>query len=75
LENVTNLIRLVALLVLGFAYLIGLGWLVLGPLVHKSLINIKRDPLHLQEIAQLILVGLFANYAFVLIFNHFDPVF
>lgn len=67
--NVTNIINLTLLVTFGLACFTGLGWLVVGPLVRKSIVNKKREPILIQEVAQMMLIGLIINYGLVLVFQ------
>jgi hypothetical protein len=51
------------------AYLLGLGWLAVGPLLHGSLTIKKRDLSLLQEIPLMMLSGLIINYGIILSFQ------
>ena len=60
------MIQLILLLVCGTTYLAGLGWLLIGPVYHGSLIVRKKTPFSPQETALSILAGLILNYAITL---------
>lgn len=62
-----NFIKLITLIVLGFLFLIGQGWLIFGPLFHGSLISKKRLIPYFHELAILMISGLIINYGIVLL--------
>jgi hypothetical protein len=62
-----NSLKLILLITLGFLFLIGQGWLIIGPLLQGSLFNKKRDIPHFQEISLMMISGLIINYGIVLI--------
>lgn len=57
-----NAIKLILLITLGVLYLAGLGWLIIGPLLHGSLINRKKEIPRFQEISLMMISGLIINY-------------
>lgn len=62
-----NSIKLILLIVLGCLFLIGQGWLIVGPFFHGSLFSKKRAIPNFVEISFLIICGLIINYGIVLI--------
>ena len=69
LPTVINAIRLFFLLGVGFEILWGLGWLAVGPMLHNSLFQKKREIPLLQEIGLILVCGLILNFALVLCFQ------
>lgn len=69
MQNVINVFKLYVLLNLGFAYLVGLGWLLVSPILNRSFIKIKRKYSLLYEIPLMMLSGLVINYGLVLLFH------
>jgi hypothetical protein len=49
--------------------MIGQGWLVIGPSLHGSLINNKREISYFQELSLMMISGLIINYGLVLIIH------
>ena len=60
-------INLFGLIVLGFAILTGVGWVVIGPLVHGSLFRLRSDVSTSQELPLLLLFGIVINYGILLV--------
>ena len=69
MQNVISIIMLILLISLGLIFLLGQGWLVLGPLLHGSLLRKNREISLLQEIPLMMISGLIINYGIVLIFH------
>lgn len=64
-----NVIKLVLIISLGFLYLIGLGWLVIGPVLHGNLFKRRSEFSFYQEIALMMIGGLVINYGLVLLLH------
>ncbi len=64
-----NLFKIILLIILGFGYFIGLGWLVFGPVLHGSLIKNQREISLFQEIPLVLIGGLIINFGLVLFFQ------
>ena len=64
-----NLFKIILLIILGFGYFIGLGWLVFGPVLHGSLIKNQREISLFQEIPLVLIGGLIINLGLVLTFQ------
>ncbi|HCS39492.1 MAG TPA: hypothetical protein DIW44_07905 [Anaerolineaceae bacterium] len=62
-----NSIKLLLLIALGLIYFIGLGWLVIGPLLHGSLVNRKNTESRFLELSIIFISGLIINYGIVLL--------
>ena len=62
MDTVINIIQLVLFVLTAFLYLTGLGWLVIGPILHGNLTHSNADTSLLQEIPLVILAGLILNY-------------
>ena len=60
-------LRLAALIGLGPLFMLGLGWLAVGPALHGSLTAKEPDTDLLQEIPLMLLAGLVVNYGAILI--------
>jgi len=71
LHTVINGIQLFLLLGLGVTFFLGLGWLIVGYLLHGSLTIKKRNTSILQEIALALTSGLIINYGIVICFQSF----
>lgn len=69
LHTALNFIKLVLLISLGLTFLLGQGWLVVGPILHGSLTIKKKDVSLLQEIPLALISGLIINYGIVLCFQ------
>jgi len=69
LLTAVNSIRLFLLIILGVLYFIGLGWLVVGPLIHNSLFNRIKMESKLNELPIILIGGLIINYGIVLIIH------
>ena len=67
--TVINAIKLFLLISLGLTFLLGQGWLVVGPLLHGSLTIKKKDVPLLQEIPLALLSGLIINHGIILCFQ------
>ena len=63
---VYSAIKLILVLGLGLVYLIGLGWLIAGPLLHGKLAKQKAKVPLLQQIPLAMVSGLVLNYGIVL---------
>jgi len=61
LSTATNLIKLFLLINLGLFYFLGLGWVIIGPLLHGSLIKKTKDFSLLQEVPLALLCGMIIN--------------
>ena len=66
---VPDLLKLALLLGLGLTCLTGLGWLLVGPLLHGSLTMRKKDAPLLLELPLALLCGLITNYGITLLFQ------
>lgn len=66
LHTVLNALKLAAVIGLGLAYLLGLGWLVVGYLLHGNLLRQKQSVSLLQQVSLALVCGLVLNYAIVL---------
>lgn len=62
-----NAIKLLLLISLGFLYLIGQGWLIIGPLLHGSLFNRKKEISRSLEMSLLLISGVIINYGLTII--------
>jgi hypothetical protein len=69
LNIVLSAIKLFLVLGLGLIFLLGQGWLVIGPIIHGSLINQRKEIPLLQEIPLMLMSGLIINYGIVLLFQ------
>ena len=67
MSTAINLVKFVLLLAGSLVYLVGLGWLVIGPLLHGSLINKKKDTLLVNEFPLILLGGFIVNFGILLI--------
>ena len=66
---VISAIKLCLVIILGLFFLLGQGWLVIGPLIHGSLISKKKEIPLLHEIPLVMMSGLIFNYGIVLLFQ------
>jgi hypothetical protein len=66
LNTVISAIKLFLLFSLGVPFLLGLGWLAVGPILHGSLTIKKKDIPLLQEIPLMLMSGLIINYGIIL---------
>lgn len=62
-------VKLFLLISLGLMFLLGQGWLVVGPILQGSLIITKRHIPLLQEIPLMLMSGLILNYGMILFFQ------
>lgn len=62
MDTVINTFQLVLFILTAFLYLVGLGWLLIGPILHGNLTHRKADTSLLQEIPLVVLAGLILNY-------------
>jgi len=69
LQTVISATKLFFLVSLGILYLLGLGWLIIGPMLHGSLTTRREDIPLLQEIPLAFMGGLITNYGIVLCFQ------
>lgn len=67
LLTAVNSIKLLLLITLGLTYFIGLGWLVIGPMLHGSLVNRKNAESRFLELSIIFISGLIINYGIVLL--------
>lgn len=65
-----NVINLIGLILLGSAYLTGLGWLVIGPLRFGGLVRSKTDFVWPIDIPVIFLTGIIMNYGLLLIITN-----
>lgn len=64
--TVINAIKLFILIFSALIFLMGQGWLVVGPILHGNLTIKKRDTSLLQEIPLMLICGLIINYGIIL---------
>jgi len=64
-----NAISLVGCLIIGFILLIGLGWLLIGPMINGSLFQRKSETSSWQSLPLLIITGLMIDYGISLLFQ------
>lgn len=64
-----NAIKLILLISLGLFYFIGLGWLVIGPLLHGNLFTRIKEFQRSQEISLMMISGLIINYGITIILH------
>ena len=64
-----NSLKLLSLIIFWLMIFLGLGWLVVGPVLHGSLFRKKREILLLQEIPLMLVSGMILNYGIVFIFQ------
>jgi len=64
--NAVEVFKLFLLLSIGFLYLWGQVWLLIGPLLNESLIHRKKEVPLLQEIPILLIGGLIINYGIII---------
>ena len=69
MSTALNLLRLVGLTAAALLYLVGLGWLIAGPLLHGSLLRRKSDSLLIEEFPLILLGGFILNFGILLIFQ------
>ena len=67
LSTVINLLKFAAIMVVSLAYLYGLGWLLVGPLLNRSLISKRNDLLLIQESPLTLLAGFIINFGILLV--------
>ena len=65
-------VELSLIICIGLIALLGLGWLVVGPVVQGSLIFNKRDIPLFQEIPLMLVSGIIINYGIILCFQSLD---
>jgi len=69
LSTALNLLRLVGLTAAALLYLVGLGWLIAGPLLHGNFLRRKMDSLLIEEFPLILLGGFILNFGILLIFQ------
>jgi hypothetical protein len=69
LNTVISAIKLFLLISLGLTFLLGQGWLAVGPILHGSLTIKKRNIPLIQEFPLMLMCGLIINYGMILIFQ------
>ncbi len=67
MSTALSLLRLVLLTTGAVLYLVGLGWLIVGPLLHGSLTRRKMDSLLIEEFPLILLGGFILNFGILLI--------
>jgi len=67
LSTVLDLLTIVALIAGCVLYLLGLGWLAVGPLLHGSLFKRRRDTLLVEEFPLILLGGFILNFGILLV--------
>jgi len=67
LSTALSLLKFALVLVLSLVYLIGLGWLVVGPLLHRHWFKRQQSTLLVQEIPLSLLAGFIINFGILLI--------
>ncbi len=69
MSTALNLLRLVGLTAAALLYLVGLGWLIAGPLLHGNFLRRKMDSLLIEEFPLILLGGFILNFGILLIFQ------
>jgi hypothetical protein len=69
LQSVISISKLALLISMGLVYLLGQGWLAVGPILHGSLTTSKNDVPLLYEVPLALVSGLIINYGIVLCFQ------
>lgn len=69
LYTVISATKLVLLISLGLAYLLGLGWLAIGAILHGSVSTRKSNIPLIQQLPLLIMGGIVINYGMILSFQ------
>jgi len=67
LSTALNLLRLIALTAGALLYLTGLGWLIIGPLLHGNLLRRKMNSFLIDELPLILLGGFILNFGILLI--------
>lgn len=67
MSTALNLLRLFGLTAGALLYLVGLGWLIVGPLLHGNLLRRRTDSPLIDEIPLILLGGFILNFGILLI--------
>lgn len=67
MSTALNLLRFGLLTTGAVLYLLGLGWLIVGPLLHGSLLRRKMDSLLIEEFPLILLGGFILNFGILLV--------
>jgi hypothetical protein len=72
LSIVLDSLRLLSLILAGSLYFLGLGWLIIGPILHGSLIVQDRKDPFFNEFPLIFLSGLILNFALALLLRNLN---
>lgn len=67
MSTAINFVKLFLLITTCTGYFVGLGWLVVGPLLHGNYIHRRNEISRIYELALILISGLIINYGVVLV--------